>query len=62
LAWALTLSTLGSLWNLLPRTALADAGLDFALGERTAAGASYTGQLAHHVHDTRIEGHFKWLF
>ena len=43
-------------------TALIDAGLDFALGERTSAGVSYTGQYGDGVTDNGVKGHFTWLF
>jgi hypothetical protein len=36
-------------------SALIDTGLDFALGPRTRADVSYTGQLAHNVHDNGAE-------
>ena len=43
-------------------SALIDAGLDFALGERTTAGVSYTGQFGDGVTDNGIKGRFAWLF
>jgi outer membrane autotransporter protein len=43
-------------------TALIDAGLDLALGERTTAGVSYIGQLGDGVTDNGVKGRFTWLF
>ena len=43
-------------------SALIDTGLDFALGPRTTAGVSYSGQIAHNVHDNAVEGRATWLF
>ena len=43
-------------------SALIDAGLDFALGERTTAGISYTGQFGDRVSDNGVKGRFTWLF
>jgi outer membrane autotransporter protein len=43
-------------------TALIDAGLDFALGENTTAGVSYTGQFGDGVTDNGVKGRFTWLF
>ena len=43
-------------------SALIDAGLDFALGERTTAGLSYTGQFGDGVQDNGVKGRFTWLF
>ncbi len=43
-------------------SALIDAGLDFALGERTTAGVSYTGQFGDGVTDNGVKGRFTWLF
>ena len=43
-------------------SALIDAGVDFALGERTTAGVSYTGQFGDGVQDNGIKGRFAWLF
>ena len=43
-------------------TALLDAGLDFALGERTTAGVSYTGQFGDSATDNGVKGRFTWLF
>ena len=43
-------------------SALIDAGLDFALGERTTAGVSYTGQFGDGVQDNGVKGRFTWLF
>jgi outer membrane autotransporter protein len=43
-------------------SALIDAGLDFALGERTTAGVSYTGQFGDGVSDNGVKGRFTWLF
>ena len=47
---------------LAENSALIDAGLDFALGERTTAGVSYTGQFGDGVTDNGIKGRFTWLF
>lgn len=41
---------------------LLDAGLDVALGPRTTAGVSYTGQFGDRVSDNGVEGRFTWLF
>jgi uncharacterized protein with beta-barrel porin domain len=46
----------------LAEDALIDAGLDFALGERTTAGVSYSGQFGDHVEDNAVKGRFTWLF
>jgi outer membrane autotransporter protein len=43
-------------------SALIDAGLDFALGENTTAGVSYTGQFGDGVQDNGVKGRFTWLF
>jgi outer membrane autotransporter protein len=43
-------------------SALLDAGLDFALGERMTAGVSYTGQYSDSVTDNGVKGRFTWLF
>jgi outer membrane autotransporter protein len=43
-------------------SALIDAGLDFALGETTTAGVSYTGQFGDGVSDNGVKGRFTWLF
>ncbi|MGH6736431.1 MAG: autotransporter domain-containing protein [Methyloceanibacter sp.] len=43
-------------------SALIDAGLDFALGERTTAGLSYSGQFGDGVTDNAVKGRFTWLF
>jgi len=43
-------------------SALIDTGLDFALGPRTTAGVSYSGQIAHNVHDNAVKGRLTWLF
>ena len=43
-------------------SALIDAGLDLALGERTTAGVSYTGQYGDGVTDNGVKGRFSWLF
>ena len=43
-------------------SALVDAGVDFALGPRTKADVSYTGQLAHNVHDNGVKGELTVLF
>jgi outer membrane autotransporter protein len=43
-------------------SALIDAGLDFALGERTSAGVSYSGQFGDGVTDNGVKGRFTWLF
>jgi uncharacterized protein with beta-barrel porin domain len=39
-----------------------DTGLDFVLGPRTTAGVSYSGQIAHNVHDNAVKGRLTWLF
>jgi len=43
-------------------SALIDAGLDFALGERITAGVSYSGQFGDGVTDNGVKGRFTWLF
>jgi outer membrane autotransporter protein len=43
-------------------SALIDAGLDFALGKRTTAGVSYSGQFGDGVTDNGVKGRFIWLF
>ncbi|MGH6737292.1 MAG: autotransporter outer membrane beta-barrel domain-containing protein, partial [Methyloceanibacter sp.] len=43
-------------------SALVDAGLDFALGQRTTAGVSYSGQFGDGVTDNAVKGRFTWLF
>jgi outer membrane autotransporter protein len=43
-------------------SALLDAGLDFALGPRTTAGVSYTGQFGNGISDNGVKGRFTWLF
>ena len=43
-------------------SALIDTGLDFALGPRTTAGVSYSGQFADNVHDNAVKGRLTWLF
>lgn len=43
-------------------SALIGAGLDLALGERTTAGVSYTGQFGDGVSDNGVKGRFTWLF
>jgi outer membrane autotransporter protein len=43
-------------------SALLDAGLDFALGDRMSAGVSYTGQYSDSVTDNGVKGRFTWLF
>ena len=43
-------------------SALIDAGLDFALGERTTAGLSYSGQFGDGVTDNAVKGRFAWIF
>jgi outer membrane autotransporter protein len=43
-------------------SALIDAGLDFALGPRTTAGVSYSGQFGDGVTDNGVKGRFTWLF
>ena len=43
-------------------SALIDAGLDLALGPRTTAGVSYTGQFGDGVRDNAVKGRFTWLF
>jgi outer membrane autotransporter protein len=41
---------------------LIDAGLDFALGDNTTAGVSYSGQFGDGVTDNGVKGRFTWLF
>jgi outer membrane autotransporter protein len=43
-------------------SALIDAGLDFALGERTTAGVSYSAQFGYGTTDNGVRGRFTWLF
>lgn len=43
-------------------TALLDTGIDLALGPRTTAGVSYSGQSGDGVSDNGIKGRFTWLF
>jgi len=43
-------------------SALIDAGLDFALGARTTAGVSYSGQFGDGVQDNAVKGRFAWVF
>ena len=43
-------------------TALIGAGLDFALGPKSAAGVSYSGQFGDGVEDNAVKGRFTWLF
>lgn len=43
-------------------TMLIDAGLDLALGPRSTAGVSYTGQFGGGVTDNGVKGRFTWLF
>ncbi len=43
-------------------SALIDAGLDLALGPRTTAGVSYTGQFGDGVSGNGVKGRFTWLF
>jgi len=41
---------------------LLDTGLDFAIGARTTAGVSYSGQFGDDVTDNAVKGRFTWLF
>jgi outer membrane autotransporter protein len=43
-------------------SALLDTGLDFALGARTTAGVSYSGQFGERVTDNAVRGRLTWLF
>jgi uncharacterized protein with beta-barrel porin domain len=43
-------------------SALIDAGLDFAIGARTTAGVSYSGQFGDGVTDNGVKGRFTLLF
>jgi outer membrane autotransporter protein len=43
-------------------SALLDTGLDFALGARTTAGVSYSGQFGDRVTDNAVRGRLTWLF
>jgi outer membrane autotransporter protein len=43
-------------------SALLDDGIDVALGDRTAAGVSYTGQYGDGLTDNGVKGRFTWLF
>ncbi|MGH6735981.1 MAG: autotransporter outer membrane beta-barrel domain-containing protein [Methyloceanibacter sp.] len=43
-------------------SALVDAGLDFALGARTTAGVSYSGQFGDSVTDNAVKGRVTILF
>jgi outer membrane autotransporter protein len=43
-------------------SALIDTGLDLALGPRTTAGVSYSGQFGERVTDNAVKGRFTWLF
>jgi outer membrane autotransporter protein len=43
-------------------SALLDTGLDLALGPRTSAGVSYSGQFGNRVTDNAVKGRFTWLF
>jgi hypothetical protein len=43
-------------------TALLDTGIDLALGPRTTAGVSYSGQSGDGVSDNGVKGRFTWLF
>jgi outer membrane autotransporter protein len=43
-------------------TALAEAGLDLAIGRHATVGISYTGQLANNVQDHAAKGKFSWKF
>ena len=42
--------------------ALAEAGLDLAIGRHATVGISYTGQLANNVQDHAAKGKFSWRF
>jgi len=42
--------------------ALIDTGLDLALGPRTTAGVSYSGQFGDRVADNAVKGRLTWLF
>jgi outer membrane autotransporter protein len=41
---------------------LLDTGLDFALGARSTAGVSYSGQFGDDITDNAVKGRFTWLF
>ncbi len=43
-------------------SALLDTGIDLALGPRTTAGVSYSGQFGDRVTDNAVKGRFTWLF
>jgi subtilase-type serine protease len=43
-------------------SALAEAGLDLAIGRNATIGVSYVGQLARNVHDHAAKGKFTWKF
>jgi len=43
-------------------SALIDTGLDLALGPRTTAGVSYSGQFGDRVTDNAVKGRLTWLF
>jgi subtilase-type serine protease len=43
-------------------SALAEAGLDLAIGRNATVGVSYTGQLARNVQDHAAKGKFTWKF
>ena len=42
-------------------SALIDAGLDFALGEKMTSGVSYSGQFGEGVQDNAVKGRFAWV-
>jgi hypothetical protein len=46
----------------LQKSALIDAGLDFALGPGMTLGASDSGQIASDLTDNAVKGRFTWLF
>ena len=43
-------------------SALIDTGFDLALGPRTTAGVSYSGQFGDRVTDNAVKGRLTWLF
>jgi outer membrane autotransporter protein len=43
-------------------SALAEAGLDLAIGRNVTVGVSYVGQFARSVHDHAAKGKFSWTF
>jgi hypothetical protein len=49
-------------WCRLQKSALIDAGLDFALGPGMTLGASDSGQIASDLTDNAVKGRFTWLF